>query len=212
MRSKKKPVKKSLLYLIIDKKTAGHKRLLNISKQARDSGVDIIQFRDKLSNKESVVKDAILLRKLFSGTKTAFIVNDYLDVAKIVDSDGIHLGQSDTSIGIARRILGEYKIIGVSCHNLKQALLAQERGADYIGIGPVFPTPTKPEYKPIGLRLIREFKKKIRIPFFVIGDVNLDNIGEIVSSGARRVAVCRAVLNLKNISSTVKKFAITLRQ
>jgi thiamine-phosphate pyrophosphorylase len=157
-------------------------------------GADIIQYRDKESKKEDILKNAFLLQKSLLNTKCVFIINDYLDVAKIVNSDGIHLGQDDVSIEIARKVLGRDKIIGISCHNLKQAFAAQKRGADYIAIGPVFATSLKPEYKPIGLNLIKELKAKIKIPFFAVGGINQSNINEVRAFGAERVAVCRAIL------------------
>lgn len=209
---KKKLLKESSLYLILDKKTAGSSSLFDIVFRVRGSGVDIVQFRDKQSGKESIIKDVFILRKLLSGTKTLFIINDYLDVAKITDADGLHIGQSDTSIEIARQVLGPDKIIGVSCHSIREALRAQKKGADYIGIGPLFSTPTKPEYKPIGLRIVKELGKKLKIPFFAIGDVNLNNINELVNTGVRRAAVCRAILKAKNISYASRKLSEVLRQ
>lgn len=212
MKSRKRLLKKSLLYLIIDKKTAAKSNPSAIAKRVRKSGVGIIQLRDKLSEKEVIVKDALSLRKLLLDCNILFIVNDYLDVAKIVDADGLHIGQSDTSIELARSILGPDKIIGVSCHDLKQALLAQKRGADYIGIGPIFPTPTKPEYRPIGLKLIGNLRKRMKIPFFVIGDVNLNNLRQILSSGAQRVAVCRAILGSSDVATCAGEFFKVLCQ
>lgn len=212
MISRKKLLKESSLYLILDKKTAGSLPLFDIASKVSNSGVDIVQFRDKQSTKESIINDVFILRKSLAGTKTLFLINDYLDVAKITDTDGLHIGQSDTSIEIARQVLGPDKIIGVSCHNIREALQAQDEGADYIGIGPLFPTPTKPQYQPIGLGIIKELRKKMRIPVFAIGDVNLDNIGEIVKNRVRRVAVCRAILKAKDISYASKKFSEALRQ
>lgn len=212
MALRKKLLKESSLYLILDKKTAGSSSLFDIASKARDSGVDIVQFRDKQSGKESIIKDVFILRKLLYGTRTLFLINDYLDVAKITDADGLHIGQSDTSIEIARQILGPDKIIGVSCHNIREALQAQDKGADYIGIGPLFPTPTKPEYKPIGLGILQELRNKIMIPFFAIGGVNLGNIHKIVESRVRRAAVCRAILKSKNVTYSSKKFQEALRQ
>jgi len=191
--SRKTLLKESRLYAIIDKKVSGQHSIFNIVSKIKSSGVDIIQFRDKESKKEDILRNAFLIHKLLLNTKKLFIINDYLDVAKLVDSDGLHLGQADTSIEIARRVLGKDKIIGISCHSLKQALQAQSRGADYISIGPIFATPTKPEYKPIGLNPIKALKGKIKIPFFVIGDITLNNINRILSAGAERIAVCRAL-------------------
>jgi len=211
MNSRKTLLKESRLYLIIDKKISGQNSIFDIVSRLSGSGTDIIQFRDKGSKKEDILRNAFLIRRLLLKSKNLFIINDYLDIAKLVDSDGVHLGQCDTPIEIARRILGKDKIIGISCHNLKQALQAQTKGADYIGIGPIFATPTKPKYEPIGLDLIKVLKKKIKIPFFVIGDVNLNNINRVLSAGAERVAVCRAILQAKNMSSAIRDFSRLLR-
>lgn len=207
MKSKKRWLKGSRLYLIVDKKAAGRRSLSDIAKKAKYCGAGLIQLRDKESKKADILKEAFRLQKLLLNSKTLFIVNDYLDIAKLVDSDGLHLGQLDTSIEIARRVLGPDKIIGISCHNLKQAIQAQDKGADYIGIGPIFPTPTLPQIKKgIGLSLIKDIKKKIKIPFFVIGNVNPHNINEILASGAKRVAICRAILQAKDITLAAKCF------
>lgn len=207
MKSRKGLLERSRLYLILDKQAAGENPLSGIIRKFRKCGVDIVQLRDKTSSKEMILRDARILRKLLADTGILFIVNDHLDIARIVDSDGVHLGQEDTSIEVARRILGRDKIIGISCHSLIQALDAQKRGADYIGIGPIFRTPTKPEYKPIGLGLIKKLKNKIKIPCFAIGDINKGNINKVLSSGVNRVAVCRAILKAQNTSLAAKYFS-----
>lgn len=198
MKSRKRLLKRSRLYLILDKKTIGRQSPAAVAGKIKDTGINIIQLRDKSGDRAEILKEASLVRKALLKTKILFIINDYLDISKIVDSDGVHLGQRDTSIEIARRILGKGKIIGISCHNLKQALDAQKRGADYIGIGPIFKTPTKPQYKAVGLRLIKEVKNKIRIPFFAIGDINKDNLRKVLLSGVRRIATCREILKSRN--------------
>ncbi|MBU3958625.1 MAG: thiamine phosphate synthase [Candidatus Omnitrophica bacterium] len=189
MNSKKKLLEKSGLYVIIDKEVWRRRPKFSDTK-IKDLPVDIIQLRDKISDKETVLKDALRLRRALSNTGIIFIINDYLDIARLIDSDGVHLGQDDLPIGIARRLLGKDKIIGVSCHSLKQAKSAEVQGADYISIGPVFSTPTKPEYKPVGLGLIREISQKIKIPFFAVGGINEKNIGKVLDAGAKRIAVC----------------------
>ncbi|MBU4345803.1 MAG: thiamine phosphate synthase [Candidatus Omnitrophica bacterium] len=189
MNSKKKLLEKSGLYVIIDKEVWRRRPKFSDTK-IKDLPVDIIQLRDKISDKETVLKDALRLRRALSNTGIIFIINDYLDIARLIDSDGVHLGQDDLPIGIARRLLGKDKIIGVSCHSLKQAKSAEVQGADYISIGPVFSTPTKPEYKPVGLGLIREISQEIKIPFFAIGGINEKNIGKVLDAGAKRIAVC----------------------
>lgn len=210
MESRKKLLKRSRLYLILDKKTIGRKSPAAVAGKIKDTGINIIQLRDKSGDKAAILKEALLLQRVLLKTPILFIVNDYLDIAKIADSDGVHLGQCDSSIEIARRILGKDKIIGISCHNLKQALNAQKRGADYIGIGPIFKTPTKPQYKATGLKLIKKVKNKIKIPFFAIGDISKYNLSKVLSSGAKRVAICRAILKAKNPLLTGSYFSKAL--
>lgn len=200
-------LKKSHLYVIADRRVLRHKPLSDTVRKIRDSGVDIIQLRDKESKKELILKEAYQLRKLLLNTGAIFIINDHLDIAKIVDSDGIHLGQADPSVEIARKLLGKDKLIGVSCHSLNQAIDAEDKGADYISIGPIFKTPTKPEYKAIGLGLIKKIKKSIHIPFFAIGGIDENNISMVLSAGAKRVALCRAIFQSKNISFATKGFS-----
>jgi len=207
MNLKKKLLRESRLYVIVDKKVSGVKPIFNIVSKIKDSGADIIQLRDKESKKEFILKEAYKLRKLLTNTQTLFIINDYVDIAKIVDSDGIHLGQNDPPLDTARKLLGKDKIIGVSCRNLNQAIEAQKNGADYISIGPIFSTPTKPEYKAVGLDLIMKVKKAIHIPFFVIGGINENNINDILSLGVKRAAICRAICRAKDIPFTIKKLS-----
>ncbi len=200
-------LEKSHLYILIDKKASGCRSILKTVKKIKDSLPLIIQLRDKESKRESVLKEAYALRKLLLNSKTIFIINDYIDIAKIVNSDGIHLGQDDLPPAIARKLLGKDKIIGVSCHNLNQAIQAQKDGADYISIGPIFPTPLKPEYKNTGLNLIKMVSKKIRIPFFAIGGIDQNNLSRVLSSGAKRIAICRAICRAKDIPFTIKKLS-----
>ena len=207
MNLRKKLLRESRLYVIVDKKVSGVRPIFDIVSKIKDLGADIIQLRDKESKKESILKEAYKLRKLLTNSQALFIINDYIDVAKIVDSDGIHLGQNDLPLDTARQLLGKDKIIGVSCHNLNQAIEAQKNGADYISIGPIFSTPTKPEYKAVGLDLIRKVKRAIHIPFFVIGGINENNITDIKSQGVKRAAVCRAICRAKDIPSTIKKLS-----
>lgn len=212
MSLKKRWLEKSYLYVIADKKISAKLSILDIVNKIKHQGINIIQYRDKESRKEAILSNAFCLKKLLADTKILFIINDYLDVAKIVDSDGIHLGQDDIPIEIARKALGKDKIIGISCHSVEQAKEAEKRGADYIGLGPIFPTSQKPEYKPVGLDLIKEIKAKIKIPFFVIGDINQHNIDEVISAGARRVAICRAIIKAEDISLAARKFSKILKR
>lgn len=197
MESKKKQLAGSFLYVIVNNAA--------ILPKIKGSGIDVVQLRNKQYPGPELLEEAIKLRKILKKEKRLFIVNDCLDIAKITDSDGIHLGQGDTSLKTARKILGKDKIIGVSCHTLKQAKDAQAAGADYISIGPVFHTPTKPQYRAVGLSLIAKIKGKIKIPVFAIGGIDKNNAPEVLASGAKRIAVVRAVNQSKIIASIIRK-------
>jgi len=172
--------------------------LEDIYSAASGGKINLIQLRDKKSAKADLLNLASELAGKLNPAKTLFIVNDYVDLAVACGADGVHLGQEDLSLKQARKILGKNRIIGISCHNLSQALKAQNEGADYIGIGPIYATATKPEYKPIGLRVLGELKNKIKIPYFAIGNIQPGNLKEVIGSGAKRVAVCRAILKAAN--------------
>lgn len=157
------------------------------------------------------MQDAQKIKQLCKKRGIVFLVNNRLDISKIVDADGLHIGQSDLPLRVARRILGKDKIIGVSCHNLTHALKAQTEGADYISIGPIFSTPIKPHTKPINLNLIKAIEQKIKIPFFAIGGINHSNIKKVISYGAKRVAVCRAICCAKNPGKAAKDLKEIIR-
>lgn len=211
MKLRKNLLKRSQLYLILDKAVFAGRSLESLCSKISASKIGIIQLRDKSSVKKDVLSLAITLAKRLRTSGTLFIVNDYPDVAILSGADGLHLGQTDLPIRQARKILGKDKIIGISCHNLRQALEAQRQGADYIGIGPVYATATKPEYRPIGLKVLRQLKNRIKIPYFAIGGIREGNIKNVVSAGATRVAVCRAILKSKNIQRTAKELLKELK-
>jgi len=198
MKSRKILLKKSQLYLILDRPTLGKRSLNKIYSAALGKQIGLIQLRDKKSAQSKVLKLATKLAKDLKNSQTLFIVNDDLNVAVASRADGVHLGQDDLSLKQARKILGKKMIIGISCHNLSQALKAQKEGADYIGIGPVFPTATKPKLKAIGLKVLRQLKDKIRIPYFAIGDICAGNLKKVIATGTKRIAVCRAIIKVKN--------------
>ena len=185
------------LYVIIDRKASG-KDPLTTAREAIRGGADIIQYRDKEATAMEMISWGIKLRKLASEKNVTFIINDRTDVALAVGADGVHLGQDDLPIGIARKIL-KNKLVGISTHSLAQAIKAEKDGADYIGVGPVYSTPTKPDYPAVGLKLIKEVSRMIKIPFVAIGGINYDNIDGVLTAGAKRVAVVRAIVGAGDI-------------
>lgn len=171
------------------------------------AGVKWIQYREKNKTRRDIYNEAALLRKLTTKFKAAFIVNDHADIALAVNADGVHLGQEDLPVKEARKILGKGKIIGISTHNIEQAVDAEAGGADYIGFGPLFPTKTKDAGEPKGVEMLREIKKKIKIPVVAIGGINAENLKSVLDSGADAVAVASAILNgdiYKNTSAFLK--------
>jgi thiamine-phosphate pyrophosphorylase len=173
-------------------------------------GVKWVQHRDKVKSKREIYEEAVRLRSLTKDFKAVFIVNDYVDIAFCVNADGVHLGQDDLPLKEARRILGKKKIIGISTHNLGQAIEAERDGADYIGFGPIFQTMTKIAGEPKGTDMLREVKTKVKIPVVAIGGINLKNIRVVLDTGIDAVAVASAIL-AGDIEENVRRFVDIIR-
>ncbi len=196
------------LYVIIDRKVCLRRKgrdLVYAAREAIAGGADVIQLRDKESAAGEIVETGRAIRKAVGKDNVIFIVNDRPDIALAVGADGVHLGQDDLPVMAARSILGKDKIIGLSTHSLEQAAEAQNSGADYIGVGPVFSTPTKPGYKAVGLELIKKVKNISRVPFVVIGGIDESNIDDVIAAGGSRVAVVRAVCAAEDIREAAKR-------
>lgn len=200
------------LYAITDRACSKSKDLREIVESLAKGGADVIQLREKLLSTEALIKIGFELKKITKKFGSFLIVNDRIEIAYAIGADGVHLGQEDLPIEFARKILGRKKLIGLSTHSLSQALLAQKMRADYIGLGPIFATPTKPEYKPIGLKPIKGASQRIKIPFVAIGGINLDNLEEVVRQGASKVAVVRALMEPEDICKATRLFKERLLQ
>ena len=166
-----------------------------------NAGVRLIQYREKSKPTGEIIKTGKKIRELCSFYDALFIVNDRIDVAKILGADGVHLGQGDIDINDAKKILDDDKIIGISTHKPDDAIKAQENGADYIGVGPVFKTPTKPNKTHVGLGYVTWVNNNIKIPFYAIGSVDETNVLEVSKAGATRVAVIRSLMNKCDFNS-----------
>ena len=191
---KKKSLKNWQLYVITDPLAIGRRSILDVVKETVEGGASVVQLRDKRASDEELVETAKRLLKLTRPNRIPLIINDRIRVAKLSGADGVHLGQTDATLKEARAVLGKSALIGRSTHSEAQAMEAEKEGFDYIGVGPVFKTPTKPSYPPVGLKLVRFAAKNIRIPFVAIGGVGGENIGQVTRAGARTVAVVRAVM------------------
>ena len=170
-----------------------------VAEQMVTGGVDLIQLRGKGKSIDELANLAFEIHKITAQSDTPLIVNDHAEIAAQVPVEGVHVGQDDDSILIARQKAGRDLIVGKSTHGLAQAHAAQGEGADYIGFGPVFATPTKPDYKPIGLDAIRQVHLDVGIPIFCIGGINIDNLQRVIDAGATRVVMVSALLKAHSI-------------
>ncbi len=176
-----------------------------------EGGADVIQLRDKKADDLELLATAKALLEITKPKGVPLIVNDRIQVAKDSGADGVHLGQEDGSLEDARRVLGDQAIIGRSTHSRAQALAAEAEGFDYIGVGPVFSTPTKPTAVPVGLELVRFAAGNIRIPFVAIGGIDAGNVEEVRQAGAKTVAVVRAVMADRDPKRAARKLMEFLR-
>jgi thiamine-phosphate pyrophosphorylase len=184
----------SRLYGILD---LSYVEIGNIAKMVEAmiaGGVDLIQLRAKTHASTQIAEIATDLHRVTAEHGMPLIINDHPEVARLVGAEGVHLGQEDMSIAEARNVVGANCMVGKSTHSLDQAIRAFYEGADYIGFGPIFATPTKPDYPPVGLRDIEKVHDAVRIPIFCIGGIKLDNLPEVLAAGARRVVIVSGLL------------------
>ena len=184
------------LYLVTNSdKFESEDLFLDAVASALKGGVDILQLREKHMPANKIIELGKKVKLLCAEYGATFIVNDRVDIAYVLEADGVHLGQDDMDIESARKILGANAIIGISTHAPEQAQKAVADGADYIGMGPVFTTPTKPGRQSVGLEYVKWVCENIKIPAFAIGGIDLDNVRDVVNAGAKKIAVVRAIIN-----------------
>jgi thiamine-phosphate pyrophosphorylase len=175
-------------------------------------GADVLQFRDKTASDSAFLKETERLLSVTRRAGVPLIINDRVEIACVLGADGVHLGQEDLPIAAARRVLGSSALIGRSTHSLEQARAAEAEGASYIGCGPIFPTPTKPDYGSVGLELIGHVLEAVRIPVVCIGGIDAGTIESVLRAGATRIAVVRAVCAAADPESAARNLKQTLVQ
>ena len=198
------------LYAVTDRRWSINQTLYTQIEQALKGGVTLVQLREKDLDEEEFIKEAMDIKKLCHQYNVPLIINDNLKVAIESQADGIHIGQDDIEIEIVKKRF-PHKIIGVTAHNLKEALEAQDKGADYLGIGAVFPTSTKTNTTPLSIEGIKEITNHISIPCVAIGGIEKSNINLLKDSGIDGVAVVSAIFKSDNIENTVKELLEELR-
>lgn len=211
LNQKKKFLKYVDFYLVTDSRFS-KKGTFSDVKEAVEAGCQIIQYREKNKSTKKMIYEASEIKRICRNN-AKFLVNDRIDIALAVDAEGVHLGQNDMPIEIARKLLGEDKIIGLTVHNVDEAIEAENKGADYVGLGPIFDTTTKGDAgEGIGPDKIREVKNSIRIPVVAIGGINMDNCERVIQNGADCLVAIYAVLGSDDVKCETKNFIDVIRK
>lgn len=183
------------LYLVTDRSLSRGRSTLEIVRAAVRGGVTCVQLREKTCSTREFIAEALRIKSFLDSSSVALIINDRVDVALAVAADGVHLGQSDMPLAAARSIVGDSMVIGISVESRRDAVEAESGGADYLGVSPIFATPTKTDTAaPLGLAGLQAIRRVVKIPLVGIGGLNRGNAAEVVRSGADGVAVVSAIV------------------
>lgn len=201
-----------LLYAVTDRHWLNEQTLYEQVEEALKGGATFIQLREKDLTEEEFLEEAKKIQQLCKKYRVPFIINDNVKLAKEIDADGVHVGQSDMEALDVRAQLGEDKIIGVSARTVEQALLAEKHGADYLGVGAVFQTGTKTDAREVEHSVLKEICTKVDIPVVAIGGITQDNVKELSGSGINGVAVISAIFAQKDIETATAKLKSCVEQ
>ncbi len=194
-----------LLYAVTDRRWLQGHTLYEQVQEALQGGITMLQLREKKLAEQEFLEEAVQMKRLCGRYHVPLIINDDPKIAQRADADGVHIGQEDLDLCSTRAILGPDKIIGVSARTVEQAVLAQEQGADYLGVGAVFQTGTKQDAKVISFERLAEICRSVTIPVVAIGGITEDNMDKLKSSGISGIAVVSAVFAQKDIRQVVKR-------
>ncbi len=200
MSDKLRKLNECQLYGILDLSYIDNSDAVSVADAMIEGGVDLIQLRGKERPIEELVDLAATLHELTARSSTPLIVNDHAEIAVRVPVQGVHVGQDDDAVADVRQRVDREILVGKSTHSLDQALAGQREGADYLGFGPIFATPTKPDYQPIGLKEIEGVHRDVVLPIFCIGGIKIDNLKRVITAGARRVAIVSGLLKAVDIA------------
>jgi len=188
------------LYLVTDRSILKDRDIFKAVEESIKGGVTLVQLREKAISSFDFYNIAVKMKKLVHHYNIPLIINDRLDIAIAVDADGLHIGQEDLPLEIARQLLGADKILGYSVSNVEQAVYGQNNGADYLGAGTVYPTGSKSDTgEPIGIEGLRKIKQSVSIPVVGIGGIGMVNIAEVKETGADGISVISAILGNQDI-------------
>ncbi len=188
-----------LLYAVTDRHWLGDRTLYDVVRESLEGGVTFLQLREKDLDDENFYKEAVRLQEMAREYGVPFVVNDNVDIAVRMDADGVHVGQSDMEAGDVRALIGPDKILGVSAQTVEQAVLAEKRGADYLGVGAVFPTGSKDDAVEVSRETLKAICEAVSIPVVAIGGITVNNTPELAGSGICGIAVISAIYGQKDI-------------
>ena len=202
---------KLLLYAVTDRHWLGDRTLYDVVRESLDGGVTFLQLREKNLDDESFFEEAVKLQEMARDYGVPFVVNDNVDIAVRMNADGVHVGQSDMEAGNVRALIGPDKILGVSAQTVEQAVLAEERGADYLGVGAVFPTGSKDDAEDVSFETLKAICEAVSIPVVAIGGITAENTPKLAGSGICGIAVISAIYAKEDIleaASQLKKVTL----
>ncbi len=198
--------KDMLLYAVTDSRwLKDGERLYDQVEEALKGGATFVQLREKKLDAEHFFEEAVEIKELCRKYHVPFVINDNVDIALKMDADGVHVGQEDMEAGSVREKLGPDKIIGVSAHTVEEALLAEKNGADYLGVGAVFPTGSKDDASVLDADTVRDIVKAVKIPVIAIGGISMENVGKLKGYGLDGVAVISAIFAQEHIEEATAK-------
>nr|WP_296267882.1 thiamine phosphate synthase [uncultured Merdimonas sp.] len=201
-----------LLYAVTDRSWLGEKTLAQQTEEALRGGVTFVQIREKQLDRQHFLEEAEELKTLCARYKVPFVINDDVDLALQVGADGVHVGQSDMEAGDVRKKLGPDKIIGVSARTVEQALLAEKHGADYLGVGAVFPTSSKKDASEVSFQTLKEICEAVDIPVIAIGGITKENVAELAGSGICGVAVISAIFAQPDVRKAAAELKTAVKE
>lgn len=204
--SRKSFLLKEIDFYLVTDSGLSKKGTLSDVREAVESGCRIVQYREKNKSTKEMIEEASEIKRICS-SRAIFLINDRIDVALAVDADGVHIGQDDMPVETARKLLGEEKIIGLSVQDREEAILAEQAGADYVGLGPIFETATKKDAGAgLGPEKIREVKSAIKIPVVAIGGINKENCESVIQNGADSLVAISAIVCSNDVKRETKFF------
>lgn len=199
------------LYLVTDRRWLGERTLWDSVEEAILGGVTLVQLREKEISSKEYLELAQRVKEVTDRHDIPLIINDRIDIALAIDADGVHLGPEDLPVPLARKLLGDDKIIGASAASVDEALLFQAQGADYLGVGAVFPTATKRGTEKVGLEDLRGIKSAVHIPVVAIGGIKAENAKPVMETGVDGVAVVSAIMDQTDIREAARQLLSLLK-